>query len=339
LKENDEIDFNDMINLATQYVEQGKYLNPYKMVIVDEYQDISKARFSLLNSMRKSNNFDLFCVGDDWQSIYRFAGSDIGFILNFERFWGPTETSKIETTYRFSQNLIGITGYFVMKNPSQIKKSIVGKSFSVGFPLGEISGYTEKYAVEFMLKRLDDLPKNSTVFFIGRYSFDSKILDESKLLSVHYNNVTKLVDVKYSRRPDLKMNFITAHKSKGLQADFVFIINNKKSRMGFPSKVQDAAILDLLLEGSDRYPYAEERRLFYVAMTRAKQKVFMLTVNGKESEFVNELKETYGDELKAERFTCPLCGGRLVKRSGQYGEFWGCENYSTIRCTYKRKTK
>lgn len=339
LKENDEIDFNDMINLATQYVEQGKYLNPYKMVIVDEYQDISKARFSLLNSMRKSNNFDLFCVGDDWQSIYRFAGSDIGFILNFEHFWGPTETSKIETTYRFSQNLIGITGYFVMKNPSQIKKSIVGKSFSVGFPLGEISGYTEKYAVEFMLKRLDDLPKNSTVFFIGRYSFDSKILDESKLLSIQYNNVTKLVDVKYSRRPDLKMNFITAHKSKGLQADFVFIINNKKSRMGFPSKVQDAAILDLLLEGSDRYPYAEERRLFYVAMTRAKQKVFMLTVNGKESEFVNELKETYGDELKAERFTCPLCGGRLVKRSGQYGEFWGCENYSTIRCTYKRKTK
>ena len=109
--------------------------------------------------------------------------------------------------------------------------------------------------------------------------------------------------------------------------------------MGFPSKVQDAAILDLLLEGSDRYPYAEERRLFYVAMTRAKQKVFMLTVNGKESEFVNELKETYGDELKAERFTCPLCGGKLVKRSGQYGEFWGCENYSTIRCTFKRKTK
>lgn len=339
LKENDEIDFNDMINLATQYVEQGKYLNHYKMVIVDEYQDISKARFSLLNSMRKSNNFDLFCVGDDWQSIYRFAGSDIGFILNFEHFWGPTETSKIETTYRFSQNLIGITGYFVMKNPSQIKKSIVGKSFSIGFPLGEISGYTEKYAVEFMLKRLDDLPKNSTVFFIGRYSFDSKILDESKLLSIQYNNITKLVEVKYSRRPDLKMNFITAHKSKGLQADFVFIINNKKSRMGFPSKVQDAAILDLLLEGSDRYPYAEERRLFYVAMTRAKQKVFMLTVNGKESEFVKELKETYGDELKAERFTCPLCGGKLVKRSGQYGEFWGCENYSTIRCTYKRKTK
>lgn len=339
LEQNKEIDFNDMINLATRYVAQGKYINPYKMVIVDEYQDISKARFLLLDSMRKSNDFDLFCVGDDWQSIYRFAGSDIGFILNFEKYWGPTETSKIETTYRFSQNLIGITGCFVMKNPSQIKKSIVGKEYSVGFPLGEISGYTEKYAVEFMLNRLDDLPQNSSVYFIGRYSFDAKILQDCKPLSVQYNNTTKLLDVKYSRRHDLKMNFITAHKSKGLQADYVFIINNKKSRMGFPSKVQDNAVLDLLLEGNDNYLFAEERRLFYVAMTRARKKVFLLTVNGKESDFVNELKAVFSDEMKAEPFTCPLCGGKLVKRSGQYGEFWGCSNYSTTKCTYKRKCK
>lgn len=339
LKQNGEIDFNDMINIATDYVLQNKYTSNYKLVIVDEYQDISKARFSLLNSMRKSNNFDLFCVGDDWQSIYRFAGSDIGFILNFEQFWGPTEISKIETTYRFSKELIEISGSFIMQNPAQIKKSIEGKFFSNGFPLGEISGYTEKNTVEFMTKRLDDLPKNSTVFFIGRYSFDSKILDDCSLLNCRYNNVTKLVEVSYKPRPDLKMNFITAHKSKGLQADYVFIINNKKSRMGFPSKVQDSAVIDLLLEGSDRYPFAEERRLFYVAMTRAKKKAFILTQNGKESEFAVELKQRYGDEIKREHFTCPLCGGKLIKRSGPYGEFFGCENYSTIRCIYKRKIK
>lgn len=94
--------------------------------------------------MRRSNDFDLFCVGDDWQSIYRFAGSDIGFILNFSHYWGPAEISKIETTYRFSQSLIEISGSFIMQNPMQIKKSIKGKSDTDDFALGEISGYTEK---------------------------------------------------------------------------------------------------------------------------------------------------------------------------------------------------
>ncbi len=171
LAEHEEIDFNDMINKASEYIRQGRYVNPYKQVIVDEYQDISKARFTLLECLRKSKDYELFCVGDDWQSIYRFAGSDIGFILNFSKYWGPTEISKIETTYRFSQKLIEITGGFVMQNPVQIKKSIRG-SEAIGFPLGEISGYTDKYAIEFMSKKLDDIPKGSSVFFIGRYSFD-----------------------------------------------------------------------------------------------------------------------------------------------------------------------
>ncbi len=334
---NKEIDFNDMINIATEYVRISKYINPYKYVIVDEYQDISKARFTLLKALRDSNDYDLFCVGDDWQSIYRFAGSDIGFILNFEHYWGATEISKIETTYRFTQKLIEISGNFIMQNPAQIRKSIQGKNESKGFALGEISGYTDKYAIEFMVKRLDDLPKNSTVFYIGRYSFDSKLLSDSGLLECQYNNISGFIDVKYRKRPDLKMAFITAHKSKGLQADYVFIINNKKSRMGFPSKVQDAAILNLLLDNCDQYPFAEERRLFYVAMTRAKIKSFIVTVNNQESEFANELRERYGEEMKREQFECPLCGGRLLKKSGPYGEFFGCSNYKTTGCTYKRK--
>ncbi len=339
LNEHNEIDFNDMINMATQYIEQKKYINPYKYVIVDEYQDISKARFSLLNSMRKSNNYDLFCVGDDWQSIYRFAGSDVGYILNFEQYWGSTEISKIETTYRFTQKLIEISGYFIMQNPVQIKKSIKGENDTGGFALGEISGYTDKYSIEFMAKKLEDLPRDSTIFFIGRYSFDAKLLSDSGLFECQYNNVSGFVEVKYHKRADLKMNFITAHKSKGLQADYIFIINNKKSRMGFPSKIQDAAILNLLLDNCDQYPYAEERRLFYVALTRAKKKAFIVTVGNQESEFAMELKERYGEELKREQWECPLCGGKLLKKSGPYGVFLGCSNYNSTGCKYKRKIK
>lgn len=337
LEEQKEIDFSDMINLAAKYVQQGKYVNPYKYVIVDEYQDISKARFMLLDNLRKSKDYELFCVGDDWQSIYRFAGSDIGLIINFEKYWGAAEVSEIETTYRFSQKLIEISGRFITQNPAQIKKSIRGNTDDVGFPLGEISGYSEKYAIEFMVKKLNDLPNGSSVLFIGRYSFDAKLLKYSKLLDCRYNNVSGVVEVTYRNRSDLKMTFLTAHKSKGLQADYVFIINNKKSRMGFPSKVQDAPILNLLLDNCDQFPYAEERRLFYVSLTRAKKKAYIVTVNGQESEFAMELKKRYGEELKRERFTCPVCGGRLVKKSGPYGDFFGCSNYRTMGCTYKRK--
>lgn len=339
LNEHKEIDFNDMINLAKQYVEQGKYINPYKYVIVDEYQDISKARFTLLNALRKSNDYDLFCVGDDWQSIYRFAGSDIGYILNFEKYWGSTEISKMETTYRFTQKLIEISSNFIMQNPVQIKKSIKSINDTVRFALGEISGYTDKNSIEFMARKLEDLPKDSSVFFIGRYSFDAKLLSDNELFDCQYNNISGFMEVKYRKRTDLKMSFTTAHKSKGLQADYIFIINNKNSRMGFPSKIQDAAILTLLLDNCEQYPYAEERRLFYVALTRAKKKAFIVTVSNQESEFVMELKERYSEELKREQWECPLCGGKLLKKSGPYGEFFGCSNYKNSGCTYKRKIR
>ena len=339
LSSHKEIDFNDMINLASEYVRQGKYTNPYKHVIVDEYQDISKARFVLLQCLRQSSDYDLFCVGDDWQSIYRFAGSDTGFILHFDRYWGAADISRIETTYRFSQGLIDVSGTFVMQNPAQIKKQLKGREDDLGFPLGEICGYTDKYAIEFMSKKFGDLPQNSSVFLIGRYSFDANLLNDNELFSYQYNNVTGLVEVKSKARPDLNIVFLTAHKSKGLQADYVFIINNKNTRMGFPSRIQDAPIMELLLEDCEQYPHAEERRLFYVALTRAKKKAFIVTVNGQESVFAAELKARYENELKREQFECPLCGGQLRKRTGPYGEFWGCSNYHMTGCTYKRKIR
>ncbi|MCR5695278.1 MAG: UvrD-helicase domain-containing protein [Clostridia bacterium] len=334
-----EIDFNDMINTAAEYVRSGRYKNPYSYVIVDEYQDISKARFSLLYELRRSKDYNLFCVGDDWQSIYRFAGSDISYILDFKKYWGATTTSFIETTYRFSQSLINISGSFIMKNPHQIKKSIIGKSTSNYFSLGEVFAYNEKNVVDYMAERVLELPRNSTVFFIGRYSFDIDIIDENDSFDCHYNNVTGFTDVRYYKRPDLKISFLTAHRSKGLQADYVFIINNKSSRMGFPSKIQDDSILDLLLDNSDDFPYAEERRLYYVALTRAKTKAFFLTIKDKESVFAQELHSKYEDQLKKERFECPQCGGRLVRKEGQFGEFWGCENYKSSGCKFTRNIR
>lgn len=337
LKDNNEIDFNDMINKATQYVEKGMFINPYKYVIIDEYQDISKARFNLMKSLRKSADYNLFCVGDDWQSIYRFAGSDISYIIDFDKYWGITEKSKIETTYRFNQQLINVSSFFVMQNPKQIRKFIVSKANDANFALDIIEGYTEQYAMQFMLDELEELPKGSSVYFIGRYSFDVKIMDGMEGISIHYDNTNGQYTVNYERRRDLKMQFLTAHKSKGLQADYVFIINNKNTKIGFPSKIQDSPLISILLNRCENYPYSEERRLFYVALTRARKKVYLVIAKGKESEFAKELTNRYADELKKAQRACPICGGMLIKKSGPYGEFLGCSNYKSKGCTYKRK--
>ena len=339
LQRNGEIDFNDMINKAAHMIREGKYVNPYKYVIVDEHQDISRSRYNLLKALRESKDYFLFCVGDDWQSIYRFTGSDLGYILQFSDYWGETEYSKIETTYRFTDSLIEISGDFIMQNPSQIKKSLRGMHRESGFSLGEIKGYTEKVSVRFMLERLDDLPKGSSVFFIGRYNFDRDLLVNSEGLECRYDNAAKIMEVKYFKRPDLKMQFMTAHSSKGLQADYVFIINNKDRGMGFPSKIQDDPIIEVLLQGKESFPFAEERRLFYVAMTRAKVKAFLIVVDGNESSFVSEMEAKYGEQFRRERFTCPECGGYLVKKKGPYGEFYGCSNYRTTGCKYTRNIK
>ena len=339
LRENDEIDFNDMINIATDYVLDGRYKCKYKMVIVDEYQDISRARYELLKAMRESYDYDLFCVGDDWQSIYRFAGSDIGYIQKFSKYWGASEISRIETTYRFPQRLIDITSRFIMRNSMQLIKNIRGISSNDKYVLGEVQGYTDKYAVQFMLNKMDELPYKSTVFLIGRYSFDNKMLEDNPELSYKYDNRNSLQKVIYSRRVDLDISYITAHKSKGLQADYVFILNNKNGRMGFPSKIQNSPVLDLLLENSDSFPDAEERRLFYVAMTRAKKKVILLMLKDRESDFLRELHDQYAEEIKQEKYICPLCGGKLKHKNGPYGEFFGCENYRTTGCRYIRNIK
>ena len=339
LNSHNEIDFNDMINNASRYVAENRYNHNYKYVIVDEYQDISQSRFRLLYLMRQQKDYSLFCVGDDWQSIYRFNGSDIGFILDFEKYWGAAEISKIETTYRFTQSLIDVSSSFIMKNPDQKKKSLRSAIEGTDFSLERITGINETVAINLFSDKLKELPQNSSVILLGRYRFDINIIKSSKHLTYHYDNSNKKVIVTHNLRKDLKISFMTIHASKGLQAEYIFILNNKSYGAGFPSKIADAPILNLLLDNSDSFPEAEERRLFYVATTRAKKKVWLVTIENNISEFVNEIEEAFGEHIKNTTFTCPKCGGKLIKRKGINGEFYGCENFSKKGCKYTKNIK
>ncbi|MBR3512754.1 MAG: UvrD-helicase domain-containing protein [Clostridia bacterium] len=327
LKKTDSIDFNDMINLASKCINEGKFSHTYKYVIVDEYQDISKARYNLLQALRNNHFYKLFCVGDDWQSIYRFSGSDLDLIVNFKKYFGKTYISNIENTFRFSQQLADVSQEFIMKNPNQLKKKIVGKDSNY-FPIDEVQAYNDIRALQFLEDKLNEFEKDSTVYFLGRYNFDRDIFKDNNNFYIKYNNQTGLEDITYYPRKDLKIKFLTVHKSKGLQADYVILINNKKNGMGFPSKLNDIPAIRVLLSDCDSFPFSEERRLFYVALTRCKKKIILLTIKDNVSIFAKEIINKYASKIKKEQFRCPKClTGTLVKKNGQYGEFLGCSNY------------
>lgn len=290
LKINNLIDFNDMINLSTNCIKENLFIHNYKYVIVDEYQDISHGRFNLLMSLRNQKFYNLFCVGDDWQSIYRFSGSDISLITNYEKYVGSSYITRIENTYRFSSFIAYISSKFIMKNPNQIKKKVNSKlNYKNAIKIIEKNNYKE--CLNELEKELLKLENYSTIYILGRYKSDLEILKNNKNFYQEYNYKDKCLDIIYSKRIDLNIKFLTIHSSKGLQSDYVIILNNKNSGMSFPSKITDLSLINLLLDNSDDYPYSEERRLFYVALTRCKKKVFLLSISNNKSVFIKEIEK------------------------------------------------
>jgi hypothetical protein len=314
LKKNHSIDFAGLLEEAINYTDP---IYAYDYVIIDEYQDISPLEYLLIKRLREIHCFKLFCVGDDWQTIYQFAGSEISLILNFEKCWGETKVFKIERTYRFPERLAELSGSFIMQNSAQLMKQIRGKRLDEDDQIVEINGPSERTDLDALYYFLLKLPVHAKIFLIGRYNFDIR-----KISHCEYLTFTKHEDklqIIMRERPDLEIRFLSAHKSKGLQADYVFIINCRDATLGFPSRVEEDGLAGLIRElailklsinkdtgrrfqflrdflwkrkSSDSdFAFSEERRLFYVAMTRVRRKVLFLTVKGKESPFILELRE------------------------------------------------
>lgn len=289
----------------------------FDFVIIDEYQDISPIEYSLIKKLRQMHGFRLFCVGDDWQTIYQFAGSEIDLILNFKKYWGETKVFKIEQTYRFPEQLAKLSGDFVMKNRSQLVKNIRGINCLDPDQIIEINGPSERTDLNALFFFFLSLPRNAKIFLIGRYNFDIKRILHCEFLEFKIS--TSELKISMPKRPDLDIRFYSAHKSKGLQADYVFIINCRDATLGFPSQVKEKDLITItketflwkehnkklgrlrrgsllvrawnFLTTTRECEFTEERRLFYVAMTRARKKVFFLTVQNKESHFILELRE------------------------------------------------
>jgi len=278
LDRKNEIDVNDMLLVATQLTKDKYQYKPYKYILIDEFQDTSIVRYALIHNIIKHTNAKLIAVGDDFQSIYRFSGCNVDLFINFEKYFGKSKISYIENTYRNSQELIDIAGNFVMQNPSQIKKKL-HSSKHIDNPI-EIHYYNDLYTE--LLKIINTLSKGKEKIILGRNNKDINLLD--------HNQIKIGKDYIYLKKIKEKIPYLTVHKSKGLEFDYVFLINMTDSVTGFPSKIEEHNILKLVLPKEESYPYAEERRLFYVALTRAKEKVYILAPKKNPSVFVKVLE-------------------------------------------------
>lgn len=357
LHKNNAIDFSDMINKSTKLLKESENVREqisFKYIIVDEYQDISRQRFDLVGALHDVTNAKIVAVGDDWQSIYAFSGSDITLFTKFSEIMGYAQLLKITKTYRNSQEVIDIAGSFIQKNTSQITKTLKSpKTINDPVIIYTYDSKPKKYggnpnnnlakaletAIEQILafnKAEGKDPKKQEILLLGRFGFDGKNLERSSLFEYNdYGNKVKCL--KY---PDLKISFMTAHASKGLGYDNVIIINCKNETYGFPSKIENDPVLNFVVKRDDSIEAAEERRLFYVAMTRTKNRVFFIAPEKNPSEFLLEIKHDYknvvlkgewNDELKdftSFKKACPMCGYPLQhKIKSAYGlNLWICMN-------------
>ena len=304
LAKNYEIDFTDAIIQATQICREGLW-KQYDYILVDEFQDISIDRYKLLQALRSDKpKTKLFCVGDDWQSIFRFAGSDLALFYEFEKYFGYTEICKIEKTYRFHQPLIDKSSEFVMKNPEQKKKTICTPEGDLKHTyLNFVKCESEDDGV---LKKVEEivasLPKDEDILLMGRYNYDAMSLGFKGKIANNDNRIKVTIAGR-------ELFFLSVHSAKGLEADHVILVNCNQGAYGFPSLIEDDPILDFVLSRGESYPFAEERRLFYVAMTRAKKRMYILYDKQRPSPFISEFML----RLEVGSHICPKClEGKVV---------------------------
>jgi DNA helicase IV len=318
------VDFEDMLVQAADHLEADRVETPYELILVDEFQDASRARARLVRGLVRRPGRFLLTVGDDWQSINRFAGADLSVMTEFESWFGRGHQLALTTTFRCNQTICDTARDFVTRNPQQFDKPMQSARPDPGPPVTVIYADDDRAAIS---RYLEELSARTTggdgpvgVDVLGRYSHQRDVLPRR-------------------RWPNLEVTFRTVHSSKGLEADHVIVPGLTTGRYGFPSGIADDPVLDLAVPRPEGFPHAEERRLFYVALTRARHEVVLIARSATSSPFVNELDEEHVTRIGLDGRAiecCPSCQrGTMVPRRGPYGPFLGCSTFPACRHTSK----
>ena len=260
-------DFNDMIKIATNNINNNLIKTNYKYIIIDEFQDTSLNRFKLIDAIMKQNNAKIFVVGDDYQSIYRFSRCNLDIFLNFNKLVNNLNIIILDYNYRNPKEIIYVTNSFIMKNKNQIKKETICLK-NINKPIKICFYKNKRTAIEKILKYID-----TKYLILGRNNTDKDLFNVQD-------------------KP-----FLTIHKSKGLEEDNIILINLTNNNNSLPSKIKNHKIINKLIK-TDYYPYEEERRLFYVALTRTRNNIYLLVPKSNYSIFIKELMKNYKNYIE-----------------------------------------
>lgn len=297
LREKNLIDFEDMINISYKvmpYIKEKNLGVDYKYIIIDEYQDVSMQRFNLTKRIEELFKSKIIAFGDDYQTIFGFSGSRIDLMTEFRNYLSDAKQIPIPNVYRNNQELINVATKFINKNSKQIKKKLISNKRLIN-PI-ELYIYNDSNYINTNINKsiilsniLDKIylsNNKSNVLLLERYNNDiDTILNNNLFIRKNHENII------YKKHEDMKIDYLTIHKSKGLEYDNCILINAIDDKYGFPSKIEDEEIIKLLkpkIEENIFYP--EERRLFYVAMTRTKNKLYILVPKSKTSSFIREIE-------------------------------------------------
>ena len=260
-------DFNDMIKIATNNINNNIIKTNYKYIIIDEFQDTSLNRFKLIDAIMKQNNAKIFVVGDDYQSIYRFSGCNLDIFLNFNKLVSNLNIINLDYNYRNPKEIIDVANSFIMKNKNQIKKETICLK-NINKPIKICFYKNKRTVIEKILKYID-----TKYLILGRNNTDKDLFNVQD-------------------KP-----FLTIHKSKGLEEDNIILINLTNNNNSLPSKIKNHKIINKLIK-TDYYPYEEERRLFYVALTRTRNNIYLLVPKSNYSIFIKELMKNYKNYIE-----------------------------------------
>ncbi|MHA1192624.1 MAG: UvrD-helicase domain-containing protein [Promethearchaeota archaeon] len=361
------IDYNDMINDAIKLIKKNpeKYLNKYDHILIDEFQDISYQRMKLIQKfVNKNSDTKLFCVGDDWQSIYQFNGSDIRFFVNFQDYFTQPEVSILNQNYRSSKKIIEIANDLISHNKNQIKK----KTFSLREDRLQpiFINFSKRFNFAYQNQKISYFKLIKTLIENGVKSHDIMVLSRFNKQLIELEQYCGAQGINIQEKKYLGIKFYSVHKAKGTECKHVIIMNVNSGLYGFPCEIQDSSVLDLAKRFTEDNFFEEERRLFYVALTRSKKFLYIHSIEDRNSMFLSEIKKNLGKiyldninewegklELLIKRYIegwnisyrpktpvlCPQCGMFLVQRSGKYGKFLGCKGYPNCRYTFNLESE
>jgi superfamily I DNA/RNA helicase len=303
------LDFNDLISTSINLFKSQRdvvrqFQTKYQYILVDEFQDVNSLQVELIKLLL-TNKTQLFCVGDDWQSVYGFRGSNVAFIIEFEKHFANAKVIKLNLNYRSTQNIVGASNEVIKHNKYKVEKEIFASKMSEHKIVIFAGGDTEEnisFCVIKIRELLKEGVKGDEILFLYR---------RSNMFSPY---------LKRFKEAGIRIQAKTIHAAKGLESKIVFIIGLTEGNGGFPDIWLEDRIFQIIKKANHDLLMEEERRLFYVAITRAKDKLFLITEKGNESSFLKEIPDnfTVKTSLPAKSvidkiIVCPKCSSQLEK--------------------------